>query len=77
MSRYTRVMMVQKRQDRSKTYLGRKSRRLSVGLEIGGKQRQSGLVRFYLIKKEKKKTKKNQSVFIGHLYSQKLIDDSG
>lgn len=42
------------KEDRSKAYLGRKSRRLSVGLEIGGVVETLRLVRFYLIKKKKK-----------------------
>lgn len=43
---YMRVMMVEIKEDRSKIYLEKKSRRLSNGLEIGGEERESRLVRF-------------------------------
>lgn len=45
--------MVEIKEDRSKTYLGKKSR-LSDGLEIGGEEREPGLVKFLLKLKRKK-----------------------
>lgn len=48
MLRYMKEMMIEIKESRPKTYLGKKSRRLSDGLEIRGEKRESGLVRFYL-----------------------------
>lgn len=47
--------MVEIKEDRSKTYLGKKPRRLSHRFEIRGKERESGLVRILLKLKRKKK----------------------
>lgn len=48
MLRYMKEIMIEIKESMPKTYLGKKSRRLSDGLERGGEKRKSGLVRFYL-----------------------------
>lgn len=49
--------MVEIKEGRSKTYLGKKPRRLSHRFGIWGEERESGLVRILLKLKKKEKTR--------------------